>query len=224
MGGLSMSRIGLLAGTALLTIALTGCRAETRQRLLSMVFDGVTPTPPPPTRRLRRDLLRENQQLQEQLEQARAELTIAQERGAPQPDAPAAALRPIEQSHRWDEAAQLLPKTEEMPDWSKALAEGIVAPKPGSDPQAARQPVIPLDIELIPESDPTYKVVFGHAAHTAWLSCANCHPGIFPMKQGGSAITMETIGRGEHCGVCHGPVAFSADACARCHAALGGTP
>ncbi|MBI3996244.1 MAG: cytochrome c3 family protein [Candidatus Omnitrophica bacterium] len=206
----------------LMVMLLTGCQAATRQKMLSLVFDGATPTPPPPTRRLRRDLLREIETLQEQLRQAREESALAQQGPARAAEAqtPAAPARPIEQARTWDEAAKLLPSSDDMPDWVKAVSDGVIAPKPGLDPQAAREPVLPLDVELVPADDPTYAVLFRHEPHTAWLSCANCHPAIFQMKRGADTITMDKITEGKYCGVCHGKVAFSADACARCHQAM----
>jgi len=196
----------------------------TRQRVLSVFFDDVTTTPPPPQRRLRRDLLREIEELKQQLKDAREETTRASQACAASASAASSAeqARPIEHAQTWEEAAKLLPTTEGTSDWVKAVADGVIAPKPGSDPQAAKQPILPLDVELIPAEDPTYAVVFRHEPHTTWLSCANCHPGIFQMKAGADTITMEKINRGEACGVCHGKVAFSAEACTRCHRALEG--
>lgn len=130
--------------------------------------------------------------------------------------------RPIERAASWDEAAKLLPLTAGVPDWARALAEGLIAPRPGRDPGAAEEPVFPLDVELVPLGNPALKVVFPHGAHTAWLACANCHPGIFQMAKGADPITMEKIFAGRYCGACHGKVAFPVTACGRCHPALGG--
>lgn len=203
-------------------LLLAGCQAATRRKVLSVFFDGVTDTPPPPTRRLRRDLLREIEELKQQVQQAHEETALAQQGASVSAgaQAPAEPARPIEQARTWDEAVKLLPTTEDTPDWVKALADGVVAPKPSPDPLVLREPVLPLDVELVPADDPTYKVLFRHEPHTAWLSCGNCHPAIFQAKQGADPITMDAITNGQYCGVCHGKVAFSADACARCHRAL----
>ncbi len=81
--------------------------------------------------------------------------------------------------------------------------------------------MLPFDIELVPEAVPLYKAVFAHEPHTAVLSCASCHPGIFEMRAGASDITMAKIYAGEYCGACHGKVAFDVNTgCGRCHSAL----
>lgn len=215
------------ACAALAAGLVAGCSTQARKQALSVLFDGVDDTPRPPTRRLRRDLLKEVEGLKQQLARAKEEAILAKTEGASLAgDSPQSTeqRRPIEEVKSWEEAAKLLPSTEDMPDWSKALHEGVIAPKPGVDAQAPRQPVMPLDVEMVPESDPTYKVVFSHESHTAWLSCANCHPGVFQMKRGSDAITMDKINAGQQCGVCHGKVAFSADACTRCHRGLAESP
>ncbi len=132
--------------------------------------------------------------------------------------------KPIERATSWDEAAKLLPVTADGPDWAKALAEGAIVPRPGIDPKAADEPIFPLDVELVPADNPTFKVVFPHGAHTALLSCTTCHPGIFQMAAGADPITMDKIFAGEYCGRCHGKVAFAvATGCPRCHPVLAGS-
>ncbi len=131
--------------------------------------------------------------------------------------------KPIDRIRTWAEAAKLLPMAGGTPDWAKALADGVIAPRPGIDPKAEDEQVFPLDVDLVPADNPTFKVVFPHETHTAVLSCAICHPGIFQMKAGGDPITMEKIFAGEYCGRCHGPVAFAVPTgCPRCHPVLAG--
>jgi c(7)-type cytochrome triheme protein len=80
-----------------------------------------------------------------------------------------------------------------------------------------------MNVELIPEGQPVFKVTFPHKEHTQWLACANCHPGIFQMRRGADPITMAKIFAGEYCGRCHGKVSFAvATGCPRCHLALAG--
>ncbi len=132
--------------------------------------------------------------------------------------------KPIERARKWDDVAKLLPVTAGGPDWAKALADGVIAPRPGLDPKAGDEPVFPLDVELVPADNPTFKAVFPHETHTAVLSCTSCHPGIFQMQRGADPITMEKIFAGEYCGRCHGNVAFAvATGCPRCHPAFGGS-
>lgn len=131
--------------------------------------------------------------------------------------------KPIEAARGWVEASKLIPVTAGMPDWAKALAEEVIAPRPGVDPQAVEQPVFPLEVELVPADNPLFKVVFPHQTHTALLACGNCHPAIFQMAKGADPITMTKIYAGEYCGRCHGKVAFAVPTgCPRCHPAMGG--
>lgn len=121
----------------------------------------------------------------------------------------------------WAALFQKLPKSADgSVDWMRALDEKLVAPKPGIDPKTDDQPVIDLNVQLIPKSQPAFKVIFPHKAHTPWLACANCHPAIFQMKAGADPITMEKIFAGEFCGRCHGKVAFAPTGCPRCHLAM----
>lgn len=130
---------------------------------------------------------------------------------------------PIERARTWKEAARHLPVNNGMPDWARAVAEGVIAPRAGIDPDVVEQPLFPLDVELVPVEAPVFKAVFPHAAHTAVLTCASCHPVIFQMRAGADAITMEKIFAGEYCGRCHGKVAFDVPTgCPRCHEALVG--
>jgi len=129
---------------------------------------------------------------------------------------------PIERVRSWQAAEKLLPVNTGGPDWVKAQADGVIAPRAGPKSDAAHQPVLPIDIERIPAANPMLKVVFSHAAHTQLLSCATCHTDIFEMRRGSTEITMEKIFAGETCGACHGTVAFAPQACARCHVSLGG--
>jgi c(7)-type cytochrome triheme protein len=196
---------------------LAGCSANTTQELLQFFFDGVD-TPPPPTRRVRRDLLQEIEDLKRQLADARAAAEAGKEGAAEEQ-----AALPAEQAKTWEDAADLLPKDQDgNVDWVQALKAGAIAPRPGPDRRAAEQPVLSLDVELVPEAGEGFKAVFSHEAHTALLACPSCHPALFEMKGGATPITMEKINAGEQCGVCHGTVAFSASACARCHPAMGG--
>ena len=65
-------------------------------------------------------------------------------------------------------------------------------------------------------------VTFAHASHLARkLTCADCHPKLFPMKKGGIKLTMDAMGAGKQCGACHdGKRAFGVmdgDRCGSCH-------
>jgi len=104
-------------------------------------------------------------------------------------------------------------------DWVSAIREGILKPKGSIDPAApAQDAILNLDIVFnISQAYPVPNVVFPHAPHTMWLTCNNCHPSIFLMKQGANPVSMDRIIRGEYCGRCHGVVAFPFTDCLRCH-------
>jgi len=129
-----------------------------------------------------------------------------------------------EEAPRTDWAALLaqLPKeTGGGTDWVRALNEKFIEPKPGLDPKAEDEPMLDLDVELIPKGAPDFKVAYPHKIHTQILACTNCHPAIFQMEKGADPITMEKIFAGEYCGRCHGKVAFDAvTGCPRCHLAM----
>jgi c(7)-type cytochrome triheme protein len=106
-------------------------------------------------------------------------------------------------------------------DWSRALADKIIAPRAGPNAKAVDQPVLDLDVPLTSETQPAITSVFPHGSHTQWLACANCHPQLFP--QGAKGAAREAIGfysRGA-CGACHGSVALGIKtSCERCHPTL----
>ena len=56
---------------------------------------------------------------------------------------------PVYDAESWDEAVEILPRTAGAPDWSKALAKGVIAPRPGieataEDQDARSRPVSPV--------------------------------------------------------------------------------
>lgn len=66
------------------------------------------------------------------------------------------------------------------------------------------------------------KVVFEGKKHAeAGKKCNNCHPKVFKMKKGSTAITMKDLNAGKACGICHnGTDAFAtkdAASCKKCH-------
>ncbi len=199
---------------------LVGCGAETRQKVLPIFFDGIPRAgeqkQPPPTRRVRRDLLREIEDLRRELAVAQAAAKASRE-GRPAEEA----QRPAEQAKTWQEVAAALPKdAADNVDWVQALRAGAIQPRPGVDPKASVQAALELDVDLATSSSKLFSVTFSHAAHTQWLSCGNCHPRIFPLKRGEKPVvaTMAKIQSGQLCGACHGRVAFGIEReCGRCH-------
>lgn len=206
----------VLAGCLVFAL-LTGCSAESRQWILKTFFDDVD-TPPPPTHRVRRDLLREIEELKRELADARSAARAQKETGPAEK-----AELPIERAKTWPEAVALLPKDKAgSVDWGQALKLGVIAPRAGVDPKASDLPVLPITVERTPAGQPSFKAVFPHDIHTQWLSCDNCHPAIFQMSKGATPINMGLIYAGQACGACHGKVAFPVTECGRCHPAMAG--
>jgi c(7)-type cytochrome triheme protein len=129
---------------------------------------------------------------------------------------------PLEQARTWAEVAGRITPAEGPPDWTRALADGLLKPGGGPGAAAAEADVLDLDVERTPKDAAEYKVVFRHATHTALLACDSCHPAPFAQEGGATPMTMDEINAGRLCGHCHGTVAFPPDACVRCHPALGG--
>ena len=104
-------------------------------------------------------------------------------------------------------------------DWADAIKSGKVKPQHSLDPK--EKDLVPLDMDVVifTKSKTQPDVIFPHKVHTMWLTCANCHPGIFPMnaKQANAMMTMPKIASGEFCGRCHNRIAFPLSDCLRCH-------
>jgi c(7)-type cytochrome triheme protein len=64
--------------------------------------------------------------------------------------------------------------------------------------------------------------VFPHWIHRVRYRCDACHTRLFKMELGATEISMDLMGEGKSCGVCHdGERAFpiSMNSCNRCHSA-----
>jgi c(7)-type cytochrome triheme protein len=99
--------------------------------------------------------------------------------------------------------------------WVDALEKGYITPRtnilPGTHVEVLDQDILMEDTAGMPI------VLFPHRLHTEWLDCANCHDAIFERKAGATAVNMFSILQGNHCGQCHGAVAFPLTECQRCH-------
>jgi c(7)-type cytochrome triheme protein len=125
---------------------------------------------------------------------------------------------PIESTFDPDSVLVLLPRDPAgNVDWVAAIRDSVIDPS-GLEPAAQ---AFGFDLVLKGESS-MFDAYFPHSAHVEWLSCAGCHPRIFPSP--GEPITMAQIGEGEACGRCHGPVAFPVETCERCHTNAEMTP
>jgi len=99
--------------------------------------------------------------------------------------------------------------------WVRALREGHIQPRAKLYPSTEVR-LLDLDI-LFTDTAGTGFVLFPHRRHTEWLDCENCHSEIFKEEAGTTDVNMFTILMGEHCGRCHGAVAFPLTECRRCH-------
>jgi c(7)-type cytochrome triheme protein len=114
-------------------------------------------------------------------------------------------------------AFAFLPQTDQgYVDWVAAVELGVIRPAESLNPKAKTMEPMNFDVVFRVKGD-LPDVVYPHYGHTLWLDCKNCHPGIFVMRAGVNAVTMEAIAKGEFCGRCHGRVAFSLSDCNRCH-------
>lgn len=119
----------------------------------------------------------------------------------------------------WAEIYKKLPKDDDDNiDWMAALEDKIITPSAGIDPNTPEGKTMDADVELSTSGKPARMVVFSHATHTKWLSCANCHPAIFQKDAGSAKITMDAMDDGKYCGVCHDKVAIAEPyGCKGCH-------
>lgn len=219
VAGRGMGRPALLglSGLGLVSVLLLGCSSEARQRWLPYFFDGVPEADrpaPPPTRRVRQDLQREVEALRRENADLRAAMQAQAER-----DRGRDGGRPVERARTWAEAQEILPRdTEGAVDWGRAIATGVIRPRPGLDPAAPVQASFDLDVELA-RGHRFFAATFRHAPHTRWLACESCHPSPFPLTPGPRpALTMAALRAGRACGACHGPVVFGVESrCSACH-------
>jgi len=100
-------------------------------------------------------------------------------------------------------------------NWVETLDQGIINPRTGV---TGNEKMHAVDFDVIFQNTASMPYVrFPHRPHTIWLTCQNCHPGIFIPQRGSNPVTMAAIMAGEYCGVCHGKVAFPPYECNRCH-------
>ena len=185
-----------------LTVTIAACSTKTRE----LFFDIPPPSP---------QELAEQARLKAELEAAENAQTESEESSGlglydynlPRPE--------IESLSSWEKALDMLPKDyKDDADWSAAITQGIVRPRPGDDPKAMLATAFKYDF-IIANDNPKNEGYFPHSSHTQWLGCKNCHTRIYPFRR--NPATMKEMRSGESCGVCHGSVAFSLKQCKRCH-------
>ncbi|HEY6001665.1 MAG TPA: c(7)-type cytochrome triheme domain-containing protein [Anaeromyxobacter sp.] len=124
-----------------------------------------------------------------------------------------------EASEAFDEFARPLPRTAAGTiDWDEAEARGLLAPADSVEGASVARRPLPYEKEITIALKRTAGIVFSHKKHARWSGCELCHPEIFPMSPSASfRYSMQRIMGGEHCGACHGKVAFPLSDCDRCH-------
>ncbi len=194
-GGAGARRLAVALLAAAVVVLLTGCS----RRFLSVFLD--LPEPPP-------------------------EAPGAEAPPSPTTPSPALLLAPedtarpeIESVLDPDSVRALLPSDAwGNVDWSKAVHEGIIRPRPAlPDDEKPTEGPFAYDF-VFPGPDSTQNAVFRHSVHAYWVSCAQCHERIYRVR--GEPITMGPIFAGQSCAECHGSVVFPAMTCQRCHPAL----
>jgi c(7)-type cytochrome triheme protein len=103
-------------------------------------------------------------------------------------------------------------------DWMRALDEKQITPKPGLDPAAEPASTTDAEIVFTPADNPGKSATFRHATHTQWLSCKNCHSGIFKKRDENLQFTHDDMKAGKYCGACHFTVVVVPSGCKGCHA------
>jgi c(7)-type cytochrome triheme protein len=99
--------------------------------------------------------------------------------------------------------------------WVQALREGYIEPRAKLYPSTEVE-VLDLGVLFTDTANMPF-VLFPHRRHTEWLDCKNCHGPIFKDEAGTTPVNMFSVLMGEHCGRCHGAVAFPLTECSRCH-------
>ncbi|RRJ85273.1 DUF1566 domain-containing protein [Aestuariirhabdus litorea] len=121
---------------------------------------------------------------------------------------------------RYDQATLGFPlDTRDQVDWAKVLLDGIIEPRTTREGDQVEMAVWDHTI-IFKDTQGMPWVRFPHKLHSMWLACENCHDQFFETKTGTADISMQSIYTGQHCGACHGRVAFSPNSCERCHSEL----
>ena len=112
--------INLILVTVIAVVQVAACSP-------SVLLDGADKPPPPPTRKVRRDLEQEIRELQQELDTTKLQLERALNASA---DDLEEETLPVEAAVTWEEVASLLPTdyTGEI-DWMLAMTSGAIAPR-----------------------------------------------------------------------------------------------
>tara|TARA_R110001583_G_scaffold69544_2_gene197109 strand:- start:29407 stop:30489 length:1083 start_codon:yes stop_codon:yes gene_type:complete len=106
------------------------------------------------------------------------------------------------------------------PDWALSLNKQLIEPRANKTLDNAESMVVWQHDIIYKDTATMPWVLFPHKTHTQWLACSNCHENVFSSTGSKADISMTSIYTGEHCGACHGRVAFNVNTCERCHSVL----
>ncbi len=130
------------------------------------------------------------------------------DRSAGSPPAP-----PIEGLTDPDSVKALLPRDAAGAiDWVAAVEQDVIRPRAGLAETAWHPAGFSYDFYIDDAGGP--EAYFPHSTHAYWVACQSCHPRLYNRDDWESE---QDPHEEASCGLCHGTVAFSADACDRCH-------
>jgi c(7)-type cytochrome triheme protein len=186
---------------------LVACAPQTRYRVLSTLLDGVPPY---------EQWLANKPAGATEIAALKPKVAGPMLREFPQEGRPE-----IEQLGTWEEALAALPKLtvpkapKTAVDWIAAVDKHVIAPLRSLEKDVPSRESRDTEVPLKGEEG----VVFHHATHDRWLACDNCHDAIFPKTAGATTMTMDEMGDGKYCGVCHGKgkIALDLKVCGACH-------
>jgi c(7)-type cytochrome triheme protein len=124
-----------------------------------------------------------------------------------------------QRQRRYDEVVRQLPRSAAGGiDWSRAVEERRIRLLDFTEGASPAGRKLTMDRDVLFDLQRAGGVVFSHATHVRWNGCELCHPQLFPTDAKASlGYRMQRLISGEHCGACHGKVAFALTECDRCH-------
>jgi c(7)-type cytochrome triheme protein len=118
----------------------------------------------------------------------------------------------------WKSLYAALPRDNKgVVDWMRALSENQITLKPGIGPDAQPANTTDSEILFVPNGSPNKSALFRHATHTQWVSCKNCHPGLFKKRDENLQFTHDDMEAGKYCGACHFKAVILPSGCKGCH-------
>ena len=101
-------------------------------------------------------------------------------------------------------------------DWVKLGESGAIEPAGAIGSEGVGE--VRDNVIIFSNSESTVEdVPFSHTTHSERVACATCHDALFTETLGDNQVKMESMGKGSHCGACHGKASFPLTDCTRCH-------